>query len=176
MIQIRQGVFETNSSSTHAVSIMGYDKNALNIPDVIEIDLNRDFGWERDVYSDAEDKASYLWMAVNYMYNDLSQENDLLEYKEFIITTLMDAGVKDVIIHDAEYTNSIYYDKPFLSFDGYIDHPGDLYEMVDLFKENPNAMLSYLFDSRSIVCTGNDNSDEGVEYAEGAEYYIDKGN
>lgn len=41
--QIRQNVFETNSSSTHAISIMTYDKDKLNIPKTVKFDTDMKF-------------------------------------------------------------------------------------------------------------------------------------
>ena len=51
--QIRRGVFETNSSSTHAISIMEYGDfvkedwyTAYNVPEKVKFGLQGEFGWE----------------------------------------------------------------------------------------------------------------------------------
>ena len=44
--QIRQGVFETNSSSTHAICISkDHDTSKLKLPDSVSFD-HGEFGWE----------------------------------------------------------------------------------------------------------------------------------
>ena len=55
-VQIRQGVFETNSSSTHAISIIK-KSNITEYPDEVRFDKG-DFGWDFEIYFDTSDKAS----------------------------------------------------------------------------------------------------------------------
>ena len=77
MIQIRQGVFETNSSSTHAISICKYHSN-VELPEVVKFESNQDFGWEFEKYTDIYSKANYLWLAICYMYNTPEDEDKFL--------------------------------------------------------------------------------------------------
>ena len=59
---------------------------------------------------------------------------------------------------------------------GYIDHPGDLYEMIDALLEDPELLYGYLFNDNSMVSTGNDNDDRGINYAYDAIFSVYKGN
>lgn len=107
--QIRRSVFETNSSSTHAICISKGDYNIINH---IDFDVG-DFGWECETYRSLYGKASYLIIAIldldketsdNYL-NKLTDilDNNGIEYtlpklkvvhtgmvkKQYIITILM---------------------------------------------------------------------------------------
>jgi hypothetical protein len=59
---------------------------------------------------------------------------------------------------------------------GYIDHPEDLYELVDAVLKRPELLYGYLFNSESMVSTGNDNDERGVNYADSAIFSVSKGN
>jgi hypothetical protein len=59
---IRKGVFETNSSSTHSITIADSGKlqNTLPITDGKIFVTCEEFGWEQEVHTDAYTKLSYL--------------------------------------------------------------------------------------------------------------------
>jgi hypothetical protein len=61
MLKIRQGVFETNSSSTHSICIA--KKAELNIPKHVYFDFG-EFGWECDTLRSLSKKASYLYTGL----------------------------------------------------------------------------------------------------------------
>ena len=61
--QIRRGVFETNSSSVHSISITKDDFNG-SLPSQFTIACNGEFGWEVDDYDSPMDKAAYLYQAI----------------------------------------------------------------------------------------------------------------
>ena len=60
--QIRKSVFETNSSSTHAICITK-KKDNYKLPDHIDFEFG-EFGWECKEYEDTYNKASYLITAI----------------------------------------------------------------------------------------------------------------
>ena len=174
-VQVRNGVFETNSSSTHAVSVCAFDINKHEIPETIVFETG-DFGWEINNYTDVNSKASYLWTAVVSEYQYLDEEEDLIRIKAAFTKILNDAGVKNVYFKDAGYKTSEWVDRPYLDIDGYIDHAGDLFGWANEMIEEPNLLLGYLFNDESLVSTGNDNDDYGVNYANNAIFTIYKGN
>lgn len=148
MSQIRYGLWETNSSSTHTLSI--YRKHD-NIPETITIDKNATFGWEWGVHSDVDSKASYLYL----MYVGCSKESnydisksDTKEWK-FIEAILRGAGVKNI-----EYIESND------TYGGYIDHGNELSDLYNKMLQQPDLILGFLFNDKSIISTGNDNSDD----------------
>ena len=76
MIQIRDNVFETNSSSTHSLCISKEKFDPKNIPEYLNITADEDFGWRRDTYSTAEEKA-------NYIYEVMCECGMIAELKDF---------------------------------------------------------------------------------------------
>src|SRR4051794_30987832 len=68
--KVRRGVFETNSSSTHSISIASGAETLDTIP-VDDDGVCRvqpgEFGWEEETFHDAATKASYaMEWALNY--------------------------------------------------------------------------------------------------------------
>lgn len=173
-VQIRQGVFETNSSSTHAISICEFHSNTV-LPEVVMFKTNQDFGWEFEDYTDVYSKANYLWLAICYKYNTLGQEDELIKVKATISQYLQCVGVK-AEFEDCKYVESKWFSDKYIEMEGYIDHPGDLYEMIDALLEDPNLLYGYLFNDNSMVSTGNDNDDRSVNYANDAIFSVYKGN
>lgn len=138
-IQIRKNVFETNSSSTHVLSISSDSLNEIPTKLVFTVG---EFGWECETYMDVESKASYIWTYICYT------EENLEEWKKYLTKVCKEAGVKEVEF--IEPTG--YY---------YIDH---CYELSDFMLDMKNAKLlkKFLFCSDSGIETGNDNDDEEV--------------
>ena len=174
-VQVRKGVFETNSSSTHAISICEFDVNKHKIPETLVFKTG-EYGWECDSYYDTESKASYLWTAILSEYQYLDQEEDLIKIKGSLTKLLNDAGVKNVYFEDYPYETSPWNERSYIQSDGYIDHAGDLYGWANEMIEEPELLYGYLFNSESVVLTGNDNDDYDVEYAKNAIYTRYKGN
>lgn len=71
----RKGVFETNSSSTHSITIVPGDYVPDKIPmagDVCVV-YTGEFGWERETYHDAATKASYALTHAKSVNPDYGQ-------------------------------------------------------------------------------------------------------
>lgn len=87
--QIRDGVFETNSSSLHTlqISFKGIQKCKLKIDDdgYIHVNLNTYFGKEFNDYTGQADKLKYVctWMYIYYGCN-LEQLEEGYEWRNFI--------------------------------------------------------------------------------------------
>jgi len=60
---IRKGVFETNSSSTHAIAISKQSDAHFVKEGFIKVSTD-DFGWEEECYSDIQTKLSYLLTGI----------------------------------------------------------------------------------------------------------------
>lgn len=142
--QIRQGVFETNSSSTHAICI-SKDHIYGELPKHVNFE-HGEFGWECIKYDDANSKASYLYQAIYDMY----EGDEEIEKIEHIEKVLNSHGVTC----DFNDSSAQVWD------DGYIDHVGtdDMPEWLENMMNDDNALLTYLFGDAFVV-TGNDNSD-----------------
>ena len=172
--QIRKNIFETNSSSTHAVSI--FRGSNYVIPERIEIRPG-EFGWESREYSSPEAKLSYLYTWIldkcrSYEYNEVTEKYDdqydykkLKDYQYRIKSKLLDAGVKEV---EFDKCNG-WCDE------GYIDHSEELYD-DDLETILEGYFLDYVFNPDSYIETGNDNNEYRVCEADNADFSFYKGN
>lgn len=143
-VQIRQGVFETNSSSTHAICIAKkhyFDKSKLPKKLVVP---NYGFGWEPMKYRDPGAKASYLFQTIDYVYWNSQDEQERCKKK--IYDVLRQYGI------ECEFE---------LGEESYIDHGGieDMPRWINDMVSDPDALMTYLFGDAMIV-TGNDNGDE----------------
>lgn len=174
MIQIRQGVFETNSSSTHAISICEFRPNTA-LPEIVMFETNQEFGWEFEDYTDICSKANYLWLAICYKYDTLGQEDELIRVKATISQYLKRIGVR-AEFEERRYIGNKWSDDKYIDIIGYINHPEDLDELVDAVLEKPELLYGYLFNSDSMVSTGNDNDERTVNYADNAIFSVIKGN
>ena len=88
MKQIRRSLFETNSSSTHAITIANNSEEDFknNLPKTLELKLG-EFGWEFDRYQTIRDRADYLFTAI--VYNDKVED-----YLQKLVDTLKKWGVE----------------------------------------------------------------------------------
>jgi len=152
--QIRTSVFETNSSSTHSVTI---GDGEFIIPKDIKGEFtvcSGDYGWIQESYSRFFDKVSYAFtFAVNY-----STEEDLDLLNETLKKNLK--GV-ELVYEDSE-GNQYYYEAlvellkndEFPDF-GYIDHQS-IYKASEIFASERN-LENFLFCQDSSFETDNDN-------------------
>lgn len=160
MKQIRHSVFETNSSSTHSITIAHGKIANNNIPvdrdGFIHTELG-EFGWEVWDYKDQAGRLSYLvtMLAVKsdvetYWYKDRSAQDiveEVMETREF--EKLSDeigrhARCKGVVIDPSE---------------GYIDHQSheDYRSFQDFLDECGTNVVEFVFGRGNIVHTDNDN-------------------
>ena len=152
MRQIRNGVFETNSSSTHSICIQKKPAMASEVHFTFG-----EYGWEeRTVY----DTASYLYTLI-MGYHDA--EEKLARLKE-----ILDA-------HDIKYT---FEEKRSGWFEnGYVDHDGNARSFVEAVLSNEDLLFRYLFGFDSCIHTGNDNSSSDNDMCWAAfaydEHYVD---
>ena len=157
MKNIRQNVFETNSSSTHSVSIVYGDKSYLT--DIPKLDENGniniesgEYGWEMHIYKgNVQDRLSYAaTYALNYdcSYN----EEKIFNYENKNLLLLIEV-IK-------EYTGAnkvIYNENPVDGWakHGYIDHQSED-EAATIF-ESKESLEAFLFNPKSFFITDNDN-------------------
>ena len=135
MKTIRKGVFETNSSSSHSITIQSY-KGTLNIPDYSGKELviySGDYGWEVCTYTSFLDKASYILTYLLYE-ND---EDHLEAFEDFL----------------KEHTNASYV--RLVDNDGYIDHQS--FHVPQEALESDDDLMNFLFNDGSFFQTDNDN-------------------
>lgn len=141
MIQVRNGVFETNSSSTHSLCIS--KKEIVDKPLHMEFYLGH-FGWEESEY----DTSDYIYTAI--IAHDVRHKGDewLPRLRSFLI----------------ENDVTWYFDNPEDMRDewGYnfgIDHESEIFPAIDRLLDDHDMLARALFNKESVVYTGNDNVD-----------------
>ena len=159
---IRNGVFESNSSSMHSVSVRGErNLNEYYHPDgVIAIKLD-EYGWEGDSLCDFYDKLEYAMSMVLHTeypgfnhFNKFTVDQDELEslegYKLLLDAIRKHGDCERIII---KKRNSYVY--PY----GYIDHQSyeDYSSLADFLKDWNIDAERYLFDDDVVVHIDNDN-------------------
>lgn len=155
MKQIRRGVFETNSSSSHSISISGndsweYPKYTLNVE-------FGEYGWEENDFYGVENKLSYVLTMVQYHLGDLSWEertpevvlnSNYVKWLREIVKGFCDQEI------EIQLMDEMYYPM------GYIDHQStdvlDEFWAEDelTFKSN---MREFIFNNKYSFSTDNDN-------------------
>ena len=154
--QIRKGVFETNSSSVHAIAIGREGWGEL--PEELKFTVGQ-FGWEQDTYTDMSDRARYLFTAICYLYydgwepddeeklNGIEENPEYTDWKDYISDTLDSYGVR-----------ARFYTPDKEDF-YYIDHASSLTDWLKRIRGSEELLMMYLFSPTSIIKTGNDNDD-----------------
>jgi len=156
MIQIRSGVFETNSSSTHSIAI---SKAPVVIGKRIHFSIG-EFGWENDT----ADTADYLYTAI-------LERDDSLELLDRL-KEILDNYHIEYSFEEPRYQKSSDGKYTWLAY-GYIDHGYELGEFLDAVLNDEDLLMRYLFGD-STVYTGNDNQESdpsGCDITD--EYYWD---
>lgn len=134
-ILVRKGVFETNSSSSHSISIADDTKQFVmdtiypNQHGVVEVHGD-EFGWEWFKHNDAATKASYA--AQQFAHNE-----DSLDILAEVIKE--QTGADEVKFSGLD--------------DGYVDH--DSYGIVPSDKD---SLRNFIFNKNSWLFGGNDNA------------------
>lgn len=148
MKKIRNGMFETNSSSTHTIIVTEHktEPGAL-----VDFQIG-EFGWAFGKLTTIDEKASYLYtMACECLDRDVYQ--DLYEI-------LIKYGVQCSCSCPAVFGK-------FGLDNGYVDHAYCGSDFVDAMLKHEHLLIKYLFSDDSFVVTGNDNcSDEQYEWKE----------
>ena len=166
MIAIREGVFETNSSSTHAICVA--KTNNINIPEEIKVNLHDyEFGWEEDKRDSVDEKIAYILIGIL----DCMEFNNAVEKVKKLIMSLRECGVKSIEISGIEIHAYGSSSEPyFYTWDGYVDHGNELCYFIEALLENSKLLEQYLFNSDSFILTGNDNDDTDVSINVNYEY------
>ena len=145
MITIRNGVFETNSSSTHSIIL-----TTRKTEPGLHVDFSiGEFGWEWRKLASTDEKASYLYtLACENLGRDV--------YQDFY-EVLVKYGVSCTCSRPAKFVKSGNYE--YLD-NGYVDHCDEAKDFVERMMSHEKALIKYLFSDESFVVTGNDNCDE----------------
>jgi hypothetical protein len=150
---IRSGVFETNSSSSHSISVA--DKTKEFVLDTIYPDQNGvitltggEFGWDWFKHNDALTKANYA--AVSTLYSESLTDTLIEVIKE-------QTGAEEVVFDFGQD-----YSHPNWS---YIDH-----DSVGTCPKDKDELRNFIFNKNSWLFGGNDNSQPDPTFYHVPEY------
>lgn len=129
---IRNGIFETNSSSVHSICIS--KKPVGNVKGKKITFYLGEYGWEHETV----DTPDYLYTAIMCQNNS----EELLDKLKSILDK-----------YEVDYTFQPEDKAKWYS----IDHGYGTDEFVNAVLDNEDLLLRYLFDNESVVYTGNDN-------------------
>ena len=151
MKTIRQNVFETNSSSSHSVTIQtSPNKHQVTLNDEGVLFVERgEFGWDNTTFVSFDDKCSYAYTqaANNHWCNRDKNPSEYLDISDNEKLQMMER----VIMENVPNITKVL----FLNNEGYVDHQSE--DLVyDIF-ESEDTLTTFLFDTASEFSTGNDN-------------------
>ena len=159
-IKTRSGVFETNSSSTHSLTLASNFENMVASP-VSDYEIKQGFitvcpgeyNWEEEEFTCISDKLSYLYVDAMRGESDkeIDPNDEFYRNSNFNLKMIVDA-VKEYtglgVVFETFSDN--YY--PF----GYIDHQsvGICNEVWD---DGVNGVIRFAYSNSSYFTTDNDN-------------------
>ena len=144
--QVRRSVFETNSSSSHSLTVLKQGVTEYlhvdEISNYVIVNLG-EFGWGYDAYKDPETKLSYL-ITMLKEYTDASCPEELYNTDEF-------QEISKVVSDRCECDGVIIGD-----FDGYVDHQSvdSIHSLID---QNGCTIEEFIFDLGIELIIDNDN-------------------
>ena len=159
MRTIRRNVFETNSSSSHSVSISNKGSPGPSELEIVEYDER--CNWEPGIIIDTvgfcsfynhntqEEKLAYLMQQIAYIngYSDLfwgsgNTEELLADYYDCTDFRELEEAV-------CEYTGAKCL--RFGNLSGYIDHDSIVYDIYELKDEVNNDYINFIFNPENFV-------------------------
>lgn len=150
--KVRTGVFETNSSSCHSISISSgvdyetiYSEHGYLDNDYIFHNADGEYGWDWCEYRYPIDKIAYLIIYLNNTQNsvDFQKNFDMLK--------------KVIESHTGLKTSFDVKDPKFDSYDYYIDHQSIEDKTAEVVFESEKTLKDFIFCKDSYIQTGNDN-------------------
>lgn len=142
MLKQRNKVFETNSSSTHCITVSDRNNEKYDLPITVKPDWYGEFGWQWETWSSIEEKLAYMIRClIAYDYTEKTLQDKIKPIQE----RLHNLGIDFELPTYNEW------------LDGYVDHE-DWYqeEMEDIYN-NDNDLLNFLLSEYSYIEGGNDN-------------------
>lgn len=92
MRQIRTGVFETNSSSTHSICISTERSLPLDYPSVVHFSCKH-FGWKEAKLDSPDEKASYLYASILDLFSQRDAEKSKTRFTSIFLRRALYANL-----------------------------------------------------------------------------------
>jgi hypothetical protein len=179
--QIRHGVFETNSSSSHSLSLSEkFDKNDTTLID-LDFDIDPtdtyiqvkygEFGWGVDEFNDSKTKLSYIVTFISnvvkingttkeaYVDRDVvgdvnfyKKSNPFLEkYLNLSIYPKLREMLDEVVFEYTGYKIQTIDSKNSCFKHGYIDHQSMSLLVLEDIFESKEKLANFIFNQKSIL-------------------------
>ena len=162
MIQVRRGVFESNSSSTHSICIPKKCKNTINH---VYFSIG-EYGWAND----SVDPASYLYTGILSAYNQEDAQKLIDEIVEILVNNDIDFNFEK-----PKYIRYICDGKEHFVVDhGYIDHGYELCPFIEAIVKDESMLLRYLSAGKVYTGSGTDPSGCDIAYEDIYDYNKDE--
>lgn len=146
---VRKGIFETNSSSSHSISIVG----GIYTPDTFPIENGvckvypGEFGWEEYRSYSAAVKASYCLTYIKIGKDDAVDDDDTQSH--MLRNVLKKVTGCEVEFMPDPVVNT--WDQKW----GFIDHQS--YDICSKAFESEDSLRNFIFNRKSYLETDNDN-------------------
>lgn len=153
-VNIRRGVFETNSSSSHSVTLRNggeSDTRFFHVDDENRVVVTPDeYGWGYEVLTEPDQKLSYLvTMVMERLSSDHSVIDDELLHEDEDFKKILEC-----IAAYTDYKDVVLVDPPYCF---YIDHQS-YYDKLDEFLSDWGVTMNQLlFDTGVSIIIDNDN-------------------
>lgn len=151
MKQIRLGVFETNSSSTHSVTINGGDN--IITPKFLSTIHFGEYGWDEAIYVSVEDKLSYVITLIGELEGIPEDLDAFLTCKHYV-------WLKEMVFEHCGLELRIGPSSDTYSLLGYVDHQS-LDTLEDFWSDDEvefkTKMKDFIFNEKYGFETDNDN-------------------
>ena len=146
---IREGVFESNSSSSHSISIMKEPQEYV-YPEEIHFEIHEfhDYPWDDDDMSSLEGRANYLYACAiaHKMENEFKKiMNEMLPSTRLIFDNLETYDDEDDDFWSRYLINQAVYE--------------DVGDLLYVLMQDEILLLNYLLDDTTEVALGRDGSE-----------------
>lgn len=167
MKSIRRNTFETNSSSSHSISLTNdyseyqyqlvsdYSEDYID-DDTLVINLG-EYGWSWNTYIEPTDKLRYLLTQLAQMLGCNSWCDDLSYATETAYKETIYESEEFNIIEEAITRNTSYKKLVIGSLEGYVDHQSSQSPQSCLNEIGDISYERFIFDPNVKIRTGNDN-------------------
>lgn len=165
MRSIRNGVFETNSSSTHSLSIRKSDKGLYPKTSLVVEEDNRihvllgEYGWEYEKYNRPIEKLAYL--CTMCLETDGRWAESVEKFYECDGFKMINDAIAEYCNCDGiQIDSELTYEYERVSSEtAYIDHQSceDYYSVKSYLDDYGVGVVEFVFDSSVTVITDNDN-------------------
>lgn len=137
----RIGVFETNSSSTHSITIDNKNNYDCKLPIKVNPLWSYGFGWQYEYWDSIEEKIAYM---VRCLVSDTYTDKELYEKIKLIQNKLHNLGIDFELPEKEEWKY------------GYVDHENWYSSEIQEIYDDEDTLLCFLLNNNSYIEGGND--------------------